>query len=68
MIVTENYGTRHDGVRLIRTYSDASKMLLQNETGILYSDAVDAEDAPYTYTETDKVIERPPHPYVRVVD
>lgn len=49
MIVTEylNKGT------LIRHYSDAGRMLLQNETGIRYSEAVDVVPCKYTYTETE---------------
>ena len=58
MIVTEYFRTREDGVVLNRTYSDTGMMILQNETGVLYSDAVDIEGAPYTYTETDKPIEK----------
>ena len=57
MIVTEYYKTREDGVVLNRTYSDAGFYILQNETGIEYSEAVDVEGAPYTYSETDKPIE-----------
>ena len=56
MIVTEYFMTREDGVVLNRTYSDAGFYILQNETGIKYSEAVDVEDAPYTYTETDELI------------
>jgi hypothetical protein len=56
MIVTEYYMTRKDGVVLNRTYSDAGFYILQNETGIKYSEAVDVEDAPYTYSETDEPI------------
>ena len=56
MIVTEYYMTRKDGVVLNRTYSDEGFYILQNETGIKYSEAVDVEDAPYTYTETDELI------------
>lgn len=56
MIVTEYYMTRSDGVVLYRTYSDLGMMLLQNETGFEYSEAVDVEGAPYTYTELDKPI------------
>jgi hypothetical protein len=56
MIVTEYYATRKDGVVLNRTYSDAGFYILQNETGIKYSEAVDVEGAPYTYTETDELI------------
>lgn len=57
MIVTEYYKTREDGVVLIRTYSDKGFYILQSETGIEYSEAVDVEGAPYTYSETDKLIE-----------
>ena len=56
-IVTEYFKTREDGVVLNRTYSDAGFYILQNETGIEYSEAVDVEGAPYTYTETDELIE-----------
>lgn len=38
---------------LIKHYSDLGMMLLQNETGILYSDPVDLIPCRYTYTETD---------------
>lgn len=48
--------TRKDGVNLYRTYSDAGFYIVQNETGIMYESAIDVEDAPYTYNETDKLI------------
>lgn len=38
---------------LVKHYSDISMMLIQNETGILYSDPVDLVPCRYTYTETD---------------
>ena len=57
MIVTEYFMTRKDGVVLYRTYSDAGFYIIQNETGIEYSEAVDVEGALYTYSETDKPIE-----------
>jgi hypothetical protein len=56
MLITEYFITRTDGVVLNRTYSDAGYFILQNETGIKYSEAVDVEGAPYTYTETDELI------------
>ena len=43
MVVTEFYKTRADGVNLYRTYSDEGKMLIQNGTGIHYSEAIDVE-------------------------
>lgn len=53
MIVTEylNNGT------LIRHYSDKGVLLLQNETGVKYSDPVDLVPCRYTYTETDELID-----------
>ena len=57
MIVREDYGTRPDGVRLIRTCSDAGKQIIQNETGISYSEAIDVETASYTYRESDQDVE-----------
>lgn len=57
MVVKEFYRQREDGVNLYITYSDAGMMILQNETGVEYSKAIDVEDAKYTYSETDKPIE-----------
>lgn len=47
--------TREDGVTLVRTYSDAGQLILQNETGLLYDEAVDVENSGYTYTESDQM-------------
>lgn len=57
MIVREFYEVRSDGVRLYKTYSDSGLMIKQNESGNIYSEAVDVENAPFTYTETDELIE-----------
>lgn len=57
MIVTEYYATRDDGVKLYRTYSDSGKSVKQIETGTIYGEAVDVENAPYTYTETTETAE-----------
>jgi hypothetical protein len=43
-----------EGVKLYRTFSDENKKILQNETGIVFDDAVDVEDSVFTYTEIDK--------------
>ena len=59
MIQREFYAQRKDGVKLYRTYSDAGMMIRQNETGVEYTEAIDVEDAPYTYTETETPIETP---------
>jgi hypothetical protein len=56
MIVREFFKTRKDGVNLYRTYSDIEHYIIQNETGIEYADAIDVEDAPYTYTESERSI------------
>lgn len=52
MIQREFYRQRADGVRLIRTYSDEGYLIRQRETGELYMEAIDIEDAQYTYEET----------------
>lgn len=56
-IVKEFYKTRSDDVNLYRIYSDEGKQIIQNETGIIYGEAIDVEDAPYTYSESDEEIE-----------
>ena len=57
MIVREFYATRFDGVNLYRTYSDANHYIKQNPIGVIYSEAIDVENAPYTYEETEQLIE-----------
>lgn len=57
MIIKEFLETREDGVNLYRHYSDKGVMLRQVETGILYSEPIDIEEAPFTYEETDELIE-----------
>ena len=57
MIVREFYKTREDGVNLYRTYSDTNHYIKQVQTGAIYSEAIDVENAPYTYKETNKEIE-----------
>ena len=57
MIVKEEYKTRADGVKLFRIYSNAGKRIIQNETGIVYDEAIDVENAPYTYSESDEEVE-----------
>lgn len=56
MIVREHYKTRTDGVELYRTYSDAGYLIRQEPTGTEYSEAIDVDGAPYTYTETSKLV------------
>lgn len=57
MVKKEFYRTREDGVKLYRNYSDEGYYLIQNETGHKYEEAIDVEDAPYTYSESDEKIE-----------
>lgn len=57
MIKRELYKTRKDGINLYRTYSDEGYRIKQIETGNIYDEAIDIEDAPYTYEETNIKIE-----------
>lgn len=59
MIAREFYGTRFDGVNLYRTYSDADLKIRKVGTDEIYDEAIDIENAPYTYEETDTPIEAP---------
>ena len=52
-IVTEYYKTRPDGVVLVRTYSDAGKLLERD--GVLYQEAIDPESGGRVYSESDEV-------------
>ena len=52
MIIKEFYKKRSDGVNLYRTYSDSNLMIQQVETGNVYAEAIDVENAAYTYEET----------------
>lgn len=51
-IIKEFYKTRNDGVRLYRTYSDEGRDIIQDQTDNVYSEAIDVEGAPWTYTES----------------
>ena len=57
MIIKEFYKKRSDGINLYRTYSDSKLMIRQVETGNVYAEAIDVENAAYTYEETDMSIE-----------
>ena len=60
MIIKELYTTRPDGVKLFLNYSDKGVYIRQDQTGIEYTEAIDVETAPYSYTETDKPVEGEP--------
>jgi hypothetical protein len=49
------YKVREDGVQLIRFAQSAVPQfkIRQDQTGVLYDEAIDVEGASYTYTETD---------------
>lgn len=56
MIITEFYETRPDGVNLYKTYSDIGMRIIQKPTNITYDSAIDVENSPYTYVESDEKI------------
>ena len=51
-IITNYYGTRKDGVRLFRTYSDDGRFVVR-EDGAAFDSAVDVENSGHTYMEGD---------------
>lgn len=53
MIVTELLNNN----TLIKHYSDAGMLILQEETGAKYGEAIDVYPCPFTYTETDEPAE-----------
>lgn len=57
MIVKNFFKTRKDGVNLYRTYSDENYKIRQIETDLVYDEAIDIENAVYTYEETEEKIE-----------
>ena len=57
-IKKEFYVELADGTKLYRTFSDEGKQIIQNETGVIFDDAVDVEGATFTYSEVEtKVIQ-----------
>ena len=56
MIVKEYYGIRKDKVKLYKTYSDNNKIIHKIGTDEEYDLAIDVENAPFEYEETDKDI------------
>ena len=57
MIVKEFYKTRNDGVNLYKSYSDQELQIQKVSTDEIYSSAIDVENAPFEYVETDLPIE-----------
>ena len=58
MIVKVFYRTREDGVILYRTYSSEGLQIRKVGTDEVYDEAIDIENAPFTYEETDIPIEK----------
>ena len=65
MIKCDFFEKTSEGLILCRTYSSENYLLLQNETGVKYIEAIDVaieengiyKPKYYTYTETNKLIE-----------
>lgn len=53
MVICESYNEK-----LIRHYSDSGVKILQNETGIIYDEAIDILPCSYTYSETEEEVEK----------
>ena len=59
MIIVEEFQLPDDDRVLTRTYSDEGYMIIQDETGIMYSEAIDPKEMGRTYTESNIKIEEP---------
>lgn len=46
---------------LVRSYSDAGKFIIQDETGVMYEEAVDPVEMNRTYTESEEYINPDEH-------
>ena len=57
MVIKEFFRTREDGVRLYRSYSDQNFYIHKIGTDENYAEAIDVEDAPFVYIETNTPIE-----------
>ena len=57
MVKKEYYKTLEDGTVLVRTYSDNNHYIIQDGTGIEYSEAIDPENMNRTYTESERIME-----------
>lgn len=56
MIIKEFYLQRKDHTNLCVTYSDLNVYIIKDGTEEKYDKAIDVENAPYTYSETNKPI------------
>ncbi|MBQ9731177.1 MAG: hypothetical protein IJV94_03660 [Bacilli bacterium] len=57
-IIKEFYKTRNDGVNLYKTYSDEDYLIKKIGTEEIYNEAIDIENAPYKYEETEEKIKK----------
>ena len=57
MIKKEYYKTLEDGTVLVRTYSGSNHYIIQDGTGIEYSEAIDPENMSRTYIESERTVE-----------
>ena len=62
MIKTEYYMTREDGVRLVRTYSDAGRYVVKTTDNSQYTEAIDPEGSGRTYVEGKEIPVEEPAP------
>ena len=56
-IVKECYKTRNDGINLSKTYSNEGYIIHKLNTEEYYSEAIDVENTPFEYEETEEISE-----------
>ena len=56
-IVKEFYKTRNDGINLYKIYSNEGYIIHKLNTEEYYSEAIDVENTPFEYEETEEKIE-----------
>lgn len=54
MIIREFYKTREDGINLYKSYSNKNYYIKKIGTDEVYDEAIDVENAPYLYEETNE--------------
>lgn len=57
MIIREFYMTRKDGINLYKTSSDKNVYIIKQGTNEKYDAAIDIENVPYIYEETEEIID-----------
>ena len=56
-IVKEFYKTRNDGINLYKIYSNEGYIIHKLNTEEYYSEAIDVENTPFEYEETEEISE-----------